>query len=390
MSNKTRKRIWPVSLAAAIGVVAMVAVLAATVWTTGTAQAQAPFLGPGNVTATAVSATQVNLTWTAGVGQNSYKVERKTGSGAYSIAAENLTATSYSDTGLTASTTYTYKVSGVNTFGSTVGSPAEVSAMTMASGGTGGTGGTGGMTGVVSDGSPCDDFDTAATDDMAAMAATSCVTSSSTSASATVELKLVIESLDPPGDDETLAVGGSIVIYLEDDFAEPDSISAGDVYFVVSDPVDVTTGNGGRVRSTVDPVIATSDYFDPDKDDISIQVFVPDMCPNATDNCEGDDGLNMGDTVSVVITKGAGIKNPSEEGGHSTGFAVLPATHTGSVPSSPDMTTNTLGTYAKIALSDVDNSRGYELTVTGSGFNNGTTAGRVLRRWLAKTPCGTR
>ena len=135
MSNKTRKRIWPVSLAAAIGVVAMVAVLAATVWTTGTAQAQAPFLGPGNVTATAVSATQVNLTWTAGVGQNSYKVERKTGSGAYSIAAENLTATSYSDTGLTASTTYTYKVSGVNTFGSTVGSPAEVSAMTMASGG---------------------------------------------------------------------------------------------------------------------------------------------------------------------------------------------------------------------------------------------------------------
>ena len=31
-------------------------------------------------------------------------------------------------------------------------------------------------------------------------------------------------------------------------------------------------------------------------------------------------------------------------------------------------------TVAKIALSDVDNSRGYELTVTGSGFNDGTTA----------------
>ena len=30
---------------------------------------------------------------------------------------------------------------------------------------------------------------------------------------------------------------------------------------------------------------------------------------------------------------------------------------------------------AKITLSDVDNSRGYEMTVTGSGFNNGTTAG---------------
>ena len=31
--------------------------------------------------------------------------------------------------------------------------------------------------------------------------------------------------------------------------------------------------------------------------------------------------------------------------------------------------------WAKISLSDVDNSRGYEMTVTGSGFNNGTTAG---------------
>ena len=33
-----------------------------------------------------------------------------------------------------------------------------------------------------------------------------------------------------------------------------------------------------------------------------------------------------------------------------------------------------LRTDAKISLSDVDNKRGYEMTVTGSGFNNGTTA----------------
>ena len=32
-------------------------------------------------------------------------------------------------------------------------------------------------------------------------------------------------------------------------------------------------------------------------------------------------------------------------------------------------------TLAKIGLSDVDNKRGYEMTVTGSGFNDGTTAG---------------
>ena len=38
-------------------------------------------------------------------------------------------------------------------------------------------------------------------------------------------------------------------------------------------------------------------------------------------------------------------------------------------------TERTVKTVAKITLSDVDNSRGYEMTVTGSGFNNGTTAG---------------
>ena len=47
----------------------------------------------------------------------------------------------------------------------------------------------------------------------------------------------------------------------------------------------------------------------------------------------------------------------------------FPTLHTNNV--------NTVGlkTLAKIGLSDVDNSRGYEMTVTGSGFNNGTTAG---------------
>ena len=48
----------------------------------------------------------------------------------------------------------------------------------------------------------------------------------------------------------------------------------------------------------------------------------------------------------------------------------------------PDPTTDSdgafrtapLSTVAKIGLSDVDNKRGYELTVTGSGFNDGTSA----------------
>ena len=56
---------------------------------------------------------------------------------------------------------------------------------------------------------------------------TGSVESSSTSGSATVEIELQITDLRMP-----VPVGGSIVLYLEDDFEEPDSISASDVYFV--------------------------------------------------------------------------------------------------------------------------------------------------------------
>ena len=202
-------------------------------------------------------------------------------------------------------------------------------------------------------GTPCaEPGDTSGVDMMEMEAGPRATTSSSTSASANVEIKLVIEELPMNVD-----IGGSIVLYLEDDFAEPDSISAGDVYFV-SLPRKKVTGNGGRVYATVDPVISNDAYFDPDKDDIAIQVFVPDMCSNATTECEGDDGLKVGDEITMVVTKAAGINNPPEEGNHSTGYNVLPSTHT------------------------------YELTITGSGFNDGTTASAyVLKAESAPADC---
>ena len=49
-----------------------------------------------------------------------------------------------------------------------------------------------------------------------------------------------------------------------------------------------------------------------------------------------------------------------------------------------------LVTVAKISLSDVDDKRGYELTITGSGFNNGTTASAyVLKAASAPADCET-
>ena len=101
MSNKTRKRIWPVSLAAAIGVVALLAVMAAAMWTPSTAQAQAPLAEPANLSATADSATAISLTWAAGLGQTAYELERKEGNDpGWDSVSDTITGLSYTDTGL--------------------------------------------------------------------------------------------------------------------------------------------------------------------------------------------------------------------------------------------------------------------------------------------------
>ena len=232
------------------------------------------------------------------------------------------------------------------------------------------------------------------TDDMT-MPGDVTVNSSSSSGSATVELKLTIKLT------EDVPVGGAFVLYLEDDYQEPDSISASDVYFVVT-PGDnndaVTTGSGSRVYATQNPEIDTDDHFTADKKDIDIRVSVPDLCTSDTTACEGRDGLMTGDTVTVVFQKSAGIKNPSEAGSHSVGASVLgPADNVGGPMYQGDMVdivnsdgekigTGELKTVAKISLSDVDNDRGYEMTVTGSGFNNGTSAGAHVLYYPAADP----
>ena len=70
---------------------------------------------PGSLTATAVSSSQVNLSWTGStdnIGVTGYFVERCAGAGCTNFVqvADVASGTSYSDTGLTASTTYTYRV----------------------------------------------------------------------------------------------------------------------------------------------------------------------------------------------------------------------------------------------------------------------------------------
>ncbi|MDX2186009.1 MAG: CBM35 domain-containing protein [Opitutaceae bacterium] len=97
---------------------------------------------PSSLGATAPSSTQVNLTWTDNANnESSFSVERKTGAGGtYSVVASNLAAntTSYSSTGLTASTTYVFRVRAANASGNSSYSN-EATITTPASGGGGST-----------------------------------------------------------------------------------------------------------------------------------------------------------------------------------------------------------------------------------------------------------
>src|SRR2546422_824320 len=79
---------------------------------------------PTNLTATAVSSSEIDLSWTAptGVGLvvSGYEIERSTNGGltwSVLVASTGSSATTYSDTGLAHTTTYTYRVHTVTAIG---------------------------------------------------------------------------------------------------------------------------------------------------------------------------------------------------------------------------------------------------------------------------------
>ena len=73
---------------------------------------------PAGLTATAVSTSQINLTWNAATNAATYTVQRSTTNGGpYAALATGVTTTNYTDTGLTGGTTYYYMVSALNLVG---------------------------------------------------------------------------------------------------------------------------------------------------------------------------------------------------------------------------------------------------------------------------------
>ncbi len=96
-----------------------------------------PPAAPSNLTATAVSSSQINLSWADNSNnENGFAIERKTGSGGTyaEIATVGAGVTSFQNTGLTASTTYYYRVLAFNADGDSAYSN-EASATTQSGGG---------------------------------------------------------------------------------------------------------------------------------------------------------------------------------------------------------------------------------------------------------------
>ena len=75
---------------------------------------------PSGLRATAASSNQINLAWTDNSNnETGFKIERKTGAGGtyVQLATMAANATSYNDTGLTASTAYYYRIRSTNSVG---------------------------------------------------------------------------------------------------------------------------------------------------------------------------------------------------------------------------------------------------------------------------------
>jgi len=108
--------------------------------TSATSDTQAP-TAPSNLSATASSSSQIGLTWTAStdnVGVTGYRVERCSGASCTTFAqiATTTGATTFSDTGLTASTSYSYRVRANDAAGNLSAYSNTSSASTSGSGGT--------------------------------------------------------------------------------------------------------------------------------------------------------------------------------------------------------------------------------------------------------------
>ncbi len=178
-------------------------------------------------------------------------------------------------------------------------------------------------------------------------------------------------------DGEIIPVGGSIVLFLEDDFQVPGTIRPQDVFFT-----SASTASGGSPVSASRVVVDTEDAAFTGTDAHTIRVYVPNMTAADTGTPEGiPDTTNF--TLSIV--KEAGIKNDTEAGSYEVAYQVLGPAESVEADFEEKLSVNggaatasNLVIKPKVKLSDDANKRGYELTITANGLNKGRNAGAFV------------
>ena len=365
MSKITRKALRPAFVAAALGVVAMLAVLAAVALPSGSAQAQGNIFAPqkpGAVTAARTAASPVTVTWGApsgaGLPPTGYEVGRKVDGGAWGDVnpGHSGISLSYTDNNVVAGSTYQYRVRGTGA-GAFNSDWVESNVVAVYAMGT-------------------------ATPTPMPTAMPSGVSVGGWSSSGGGGEDIVITVAN-----QTLDIDDSFVLVLDDKFTVPGSLPMGTVFF--KEP----GGKSGGARVTASTSVDSEDDDTTGEDSHTIRIYVPDMDP-ADDAAAGITG-NFG----IVIAKAAGVKNPTEgEKSYAIGYQILKGTagydsagtmafdDDGSDSLSGSKTDSMVDVRAKVSLDDDKDKRGYELTITGSGFNKSSSATAYVLKGQSAAP----
>ena len=199
---------------------------------------------------------------------------------------------------------------------------------------------------------------------------------SSTSANAGVQVQVRIQRL--PSD---MPAGSSVVIYLDEDYVVPERINRRTAWLTFTgagEPGKTVVSQPGRHYPSDEIELDTGDYLS-GSDDHSIRIYLPDLSPGDTAAVAGFQGAVAGQTLTVTLSKAAGIRNPSEAGAYRISYAVLGPND--EVPGTPTNTVDVRRTYAKVGLSDDSDTRGKEVIAVGTGFNDGVTATLYMKHY---------
>ena len=170
-----------------------------------------------------------------------------------------------------------------------------------------------------------------------------------------------------------LSIGSKVVVFLDDKFQVPDSFASGDVVFISYDS-----------DSAGSPVSASVEVDDGDSEQLGEDAWaVIATLPNM--GTEDDRaGIAVGQDLTLRIKKAAGIKSPTEAGDYKYGYQILKPVDTLDFDGVMGVAEQTVD--AKVGLSDENNKRGYELVVTGSGFNNDSSATAYVLKGQSSAP----